>query len=134
MLFDPDFISVLGPERESLVLNAVGMFRLNYSSPSPSPYAADVYERVKDHPLFQHAWQQRLVASELASSETSVRIHSTLGRLDVYAVDFLTAKHGDLFVRVLVPSNKTTAAKFERLEQIGKEQAASRGSDLIVCG
>jgi hypothetical protein len=133
-LFDPDFIAVLGPERESLVLNAVGMFRLNYSSPSPSPYAADVYERVKDHPLFQRAWQQRVVASELANGEKTLRIHTALGRLNVYAVDFLTAKRSDLFVRVLVPSDETTAAKFERLEQIGKEEASSSGSDLIVCG
>jgi len=75
-----------------------------------------------------------VVASELANGEKTLRIHTALGRLNVYAVDFLTAKRSDLFVRVLVPSDETTAAKFERLEQIGKEEASSSGSDLIVCG
>jgi hypothetical protein len=116
-LFDPEVIAFLGTERENLVFSAVGMLRLNCSSASPSPLANEVYERVKDHPLFQRAWQHRVVANELAPEEIAVRNHPALGRLRLYALDLGTTKRGDLFVRFLIPADKTTAAKFKLLER-----------------
>ena len=122
-LCDPDFIEFLGAEREELVFNAVGMFRLNYSSPSPSPLANEVYERIKEQPLFERAWNSRVIASELTRDEITVRHHAVLGRLDMYGVDFGTALKTDLLVRLMVPANEETSEKFARLERIGLEGA-----------
>ena len=122
-LFDPDFIALLGAEREQLLTNAVGMFRLNFTSSSPSPFAAGVYERVKDDSLFQEAWNRRVVSSELTSSRVTVREHALVGRLSLYAADFSTSMRSDLFMRVMVPADGETASKFAWLERMAAEEA-----------
>lgn len=132
-LFDPYFIAFLGAERERLIFNAVGMFRLNHTSPSPSPFAADVYERVKDHSLFARAWKQRVVKSELTSLHVTVREHVVVGRVNLYSTDLNTAMRNDLFVRVMTPADDETAAKFARLEQLSKVPLA-RGPFRTVVG
>ena len=125
-LFDPDFIAFLGAEREALVFRAVGMFRLNYSSQRPSPFADAVYEKVKDDPLFQWAWNRRVVAGELAHENVMVRNHPLVGRIAVYAIDLSVPARPDLLLRILVPGDEETAAKFNRLE--GVEKSASNRS------
>ena len=90
-LFDRDFIAFLGSEREELVFRAVGMFRLNYSSQRPSPLVAAVYEKVKNEPLFQQAWNRRIVVSDLDTQNVMVRNHALLGRLAVSAIDLSVA-------------------------------------------
>ncbi|HEY2473860.1 MAG TPA: helix-turn-helix domain-containing protein [Candidatus Cybelea sp.] len=121
-LYDPVFIAFLGAEREQLIFNAVGMFRLNYTSPSPSPFTAALYERVKDHPLFTWAWKRRVISNELTSSQLTVREHALVGRLNLYAADFNTPMRSDLFVRMNAPADDQTAAKFARLEQAAHEK------------
>ena len=130
-LFDPDFIEFLGPERETLLFRAVGMFRLNYSSPRPSPLADAVYEKIKDHPLFQWAWNRRVVAGELSDENLMVRNHPLVGKIAVYAIDFATPMRPDLLLRTLVPGDEETAAKFNRLERVEKErqQSNDRGGE-----
>jgi transcriptional regulator with XRE-family HTH domain len=123
-LFDADFIEFLGPEREELVFRAVGMFRLNYSSPSPSPVANEVYERVKGEALFEQAWNRRVIAAELTGEGVTVRYHPVVGRLDMYGVDFGISLTTDLFVRLMVPENEETAQKFAHLERVGHREAA----------
>jgi transcriptional regulator with XRE-family HTH domain len=118
-LLDPSFVSFLGSERDQLVFHAVGMFRLNYSSPSPSPFATAVYQRIKDEPLFQRAWQQRVVASELTGTRVTVREHATVGLLTMYAVDLTSAMQPRFLLRVLMPADDQTAVKFARLEEVG---------------
>jgi hypothetical protein len=125
-LFDHDFIKFLGSERETLLLRAVGMFRLNYSSPRPSPFADAVYERVKDEPLFQWAWNRRVVAGELSAENLMVRHHPLVGRIAVYAIDFGTPMRPDLFFRTLVPGDEETAEKFNRLEAVGNSRQQSQ--------
>ncbi len=115
-IVDREFIAFLGSEREALVLRAVGMFRLNLSSRRPSPFTNAVYERVKDDPLFQRAWNQRIVAGELTGKNITFRNHARLGGLAVYAMDFATAMRPDLFLRTLAPADEETARKFRRLE------------------
>lgn len=122
-LFDPEFIEFLGPEHEELVFRAVGMFRLNYSSPSPSPLARDVYERVKGQPLFEEAWNRRVIAAELTRDAVTVRYHPVVGRLDMYGVDVNVSLRSDLLVRLMIPANQETAEKFARLERIGSISA-----------
>jgi transcription regulator MmyB-like protein/helix-turn-helix protein len=122
-LFDPNFIEFLGPDRERLVYNAVGMFRLNYSSPSPSPLANEVYERVRREPLFEEAWNRRVIAAELTHDEITVRHHAVVGRIDMYGLDFSTSLRSDLLVRLLIPANEETAQKFARLESVGCGEA-----------
>ena len=129
-LFDPDLIKFLGPERETLLLRAVGMFRLNYSSSRPSPFADAVYERVKDDPLFQWAWNRRVVAGELSDESVTVRNHPLVGRIAVYAIDFGTAMRPDLFFRTLVPADEETVAKFNRLEGVEKARQQSHDREL----
>jgi transcriptional regulator with XRE-family HTH domain len=123
-LFDADFIEFLDSDRDELVFRAVGMFRLNYSSQRPSPFAAAVYERAKDHPLFQQAWSQRIVAGELTNERVTVRNHPLVGRVAVFAIDFSTPMRPDLMMRTLVPSDEETAAKFSRLAQSKTEPLA----------
>lgn len=133
-LFDPDFIEFLGPERETLLLRAVGMFRLNYSSPRRSPLAGAVHEKIKDHPLFQWAWNRRVVAAELSDENLMVRNHPLVGRLAVYAIDFATPMRPDLLLRTLVPGDEETTAKFNRLDGIEKERSnrtIAAGSGLV---
>jgi transcriptional regulator with XRE-family HTH domain len=131
-LFDPEFIDFLGLEREQLVAHAVGMFRLNYSSSSPSPFAAKVYERVKDHPLFQRAWQHRIVTNELTSAETTIRNHADVGKLSVYAADLGAAMRNDFLLRILMPADEATEEKFERLARMGREGALRKRDALIA--
>ncbi len=114
-LFDADFIEFLGPEREALLLRAVGMFRLNFSSPRPSPLTDAVYERIKEHPAFQWAWNRRVVAGQLSDESLMFRNHALVGKIAVYAVDFVTPMRPNLLVRTLVPGDKETAAKFDLL-------------------
>ncbi len=130
-LFDPDFIAFLGSEREALILRAVGMFRLNYSSQRPSPFADAVLERVKDDPLFQRLWNRRVIAGELTNEDPTVRHHAVVGRLVVYAIDLSTPMRPDLMLRTLVPADDETAAKFTRLEEIGEgRRRAERSAQL----
>jgi transcriptional regulator with XRE-family HTH domain len=132
-LFDDDFVTFLGAAREALVRRAVGMFRLNYSSQSPSPFADAVYERVKGHPLFQRLWQERIVAGELTHEEVGFRHHPVLGSLTVYAVDFTSPMCRDLFMRILVPADEATVAKFARLEALAVESPLRAHTRLASC-
>lgn len=116
-LVDPTFIEFLGPDYEEVMVSAVGMFRFYYSSGTPSPHAAAVYERVKHVPLFQRAWQRRVISDELSRREVMVRNHAKVGRLDVYGLDLGIAMRPDLYMRTLNPANQETAAKFARLER-----------------
>lgn len=115
-LLDPDFIEFLGSDYDVVMTRAIGMFRLNYSSASPSPYAAGVYEKIKDAPFFQQAWDRRVVSDELSRGEVLIRNHELVGRLELYAVDLGVAMRPDLYMRTLVPANEETADKFRRLE------------------
>jgi transcriptional regulator with XRE-family HTH domain len=124
-LFDPEFIEFLGPDREALIFRAVGIFRLNYSTRTPSPYAGAVYERIKNDPLFQRAWKHRVIDDQLTRREIAIRNHAAVGRLEVYAIDFATSMRSDLFVRILSPANEETATKFDRLKLIGEQRRAS---------
>ena len=112
-LFDPDFIALLDSERDELVFRAVGMFRLNYSSSRPSPFAATVYEKVKDHPLFQQAWNRRIVSGDLTYEKVLVRNHPLVGRITVFAIDFSTPMRPDLMIRTVVPSDEETQGRFQ---------------------
>ncbi|MGA9945404.1 MAG: helix-turn-helix domain-containing protein [Candidatus Cybelea sp.] len=124
-LFDPEFIAFLGSEREELVFRAVGMLRFNYSSQRPSPLVAAVYEKVKNEPLFQQAWNRRIVVSDLDTQNVMVRNHALLGRLAVSAIDLSVALPPDLILRLLIPNDEETATKFSRLEDIGKQRRHS---------
>jgi transcriptional regulator with XRE-family HTH domain len=117
-LFDPECIAFLGSEREEFIQHAVGMFRLNQSSPSPSPFGAAVYEKIKDEPLFQAAWQRRVVASELSDTKVCVRNHSAAGKLTMYALDLTSLMQSRFLLRGLMPADDETATKFSRLEKI----------------
>jgi transcriptional regulator with XRE-family HTH domain len=132
-LFDPDFIAFLGAERNEVIFRAVGIYRLNYSSQRPSPFAAGVLEKIKDAPLFQQAWKRRIVASELATDRVAVRNHPKVGKLEVYAIDLNVSLRSDLFLRTLVPANEETATKFELLEKIAKGLPANAGPSLVAC-
>lgn len=131
---DPDFIEFLGDEREELVFRAVGMLRLNQSSPSPSAYAADVYDRVKSDPLFQRAWQRRVVADQLTGKQITVRQHALVGEIAAFAVDLVTTLAGDHLIRILIPADGESASKFERLEEIGRERPPAKWTLMQGCG
>jgi transcriptional regulator with XRE-family HTH domain len=124
-LFDRDFIAFLGAEREELLLHAVGMFRLNYSSQRPSPFADAVYARVKEEPLFLQAWNRRLVAGEFSNENVAVRNHAVVGRLLVYSIDFNASMRPDLIFRTLVPADPETAEKFKLLEGLVEGRSPS---------
>jgi hypothetical protein len=117
-LVDTDFITFLGDDREELVYRAVGMFRLNYASERPSPLAGAVYEAIKDEPLFNRAWNRRIVAAELTDEHVSTRQHPVVGSLSLYATDFSIASRPDLFLRTFCPANAESAEKFEHLEAL----------------
>jgi hypothetical protein len=128
-LFDRDFIALLGSGREELLTRAVGMLRLNFSSPRPSPLADAVLARVKNEPLFLRAWNRRTVAGEPVDETAFVRNHAVVGRLVVYAVDFNTSMRPDLIFRTVVPADKETLEKFNVLESIAEApmNSADRG-------
>ncbi|HTA40389.1 MAG TPA: helix-turn-helix domain-containing protein [Candidatus Acidoferrales bacterium] len=116
-LLDPNFIIFLGSEHQALVTRGVGMLRLNLSSPHPSPFAAGVYERIKEHPMFRAAWNGRIIASDL-TDQHAVLCHVTdQGSLAMYATDFVTAAFSNLTLRVLSPADAQTTAAFARLER-----------------
>ena len=130
-LRDPDFVDFLGPERDALVGRAVGMLRLNYTSPARSEFATRVFERVKDDELFQRFWSERLVATGLTDHASMVRHHPLLGRLEMYSIDFVVPDQPQLLVRIKIPSDEPTVAKFALLEErtrAAKEQPLNRDS------
>jgi len=135
-LFDRDFIAFLGAEREELLLHAVGMFRLNYSSQRPSPFAQAVYERIKDEPAFLQAWNRRVVAGECSNENATVRNHAVVGRLLVYRIDFNASMRPDLIFRTLVPADRETAEKFSVLESLAEKRPPSiaRGQSGLAQG
>ncbi len=136
-LYDHDFIAFLGAEREKLVFRAVGMFRLNYASSRPSQYADAVFDRVKQHPLFQQVWDTRIVAGELSNTEIETRNHATVGNLAVYAIDLGSTMQPDIFLRALVPADDETARKFNRLANAGDGAALppfAKGPLVRGCG
>jgi hypothetical protein len=127
-VFDPETIALLGERHEAFVMRAVGMFRLNYSSASPSPFVEVVFDKVKDHPLFRAAWNRRVIAADLTSRSIVLRNHRLVGRLEMYAADFSPPMRRDLLLLVHVPANEETVAKFARLEEAGRrEPPASNG-------
>jgi transcriptional regulator with XRE-family HTH domain len=132
-LFDPDFIEYLADDHERLVFNAVGMLRMNCASPSPTRFGAAVYERVKDHPLFQKAWKQRVIAREPSHQQSIVRNHALVGRLDMFLIDFNATMCADWLAHVAVPADDTTAAKFRRLEEVGNAMVPLEGPAAGVC-
>lgn len=127
-LFDPELIAFLGDEREGAVRNAVGMLRRDLSSNTPSQLAGPVYDRIKNHPLFQKAWSQRVVASEITDQKFIVRHHARVGKLAMYAIDLGATAGSDWFMRTLLPADEEAEAKFAQLEEIGR-QAVSRDSE-----
>ncbi len=134
-LFDPSFIAFLGSEREELLLRGVGMLRLNFSSPRPSPFADAVLARVKNEPLFVRAWNRRVVAGEPADETAFVRNHAVVGKLVLYAVDFSTPMRPDLIFRTVVPADNETVEKFKVLESIAEApmNSADRGRARHRC-
>jgi transcriptional regulator with XRE-family HTH domain len=131
-LLDRDIIALLGAEREALVSRAVGMFRLNFWSQRPSPFVAAIYEMVKDHPLFAQLWNRGIVACEPTNDGVLTLNHAVVGRLVVLAREFTTAQSADLVLRTLSPADEETAAKFERLEKIGKGGATKIAMSLSL--
>ena len=65
----------------------------------------------QEHPAFQWAWNRRVVASQLSDESLMFRNHALVGKIAVYAVDFVTPMRPNLLVRTLVPGDKETAAK-----------------------
>lgn len=131
---DPEFIEFLGDEREELVFRAVGMLRLNHSSPSPSPFAGAVYERIKNEPLFQRAWRRRIVADQLTGTQITVRQHGLVGELRVRGVDFTTTLAGSYLIRILAPADRKTRARFEQMEEIGRQRPPVKWTLMRGCG
>ncbi len=122
-LFDPELIAFLGDEREGAVRNAVGMLRRDLSSETPNPLAGRVYDKIKEHPMFQKAWEKRVVADEVTDETFIVRNHARVGRLAMYGIDLSVATGSDWFLRTLLPADKETEAKFAQLEELGYQSA-----------
>lgn len=124
-LFDPVSIAFLGDEREEFVQRAVGMLRLNESCAKPSLFAAEVFELVKNDPLFHRAWNRRVVAADLmyGGGRAMHRNHAIVGRLAMNTIDLATNLRSDLLLRLNVPADQETAAKFAELERLGRLQA-----------
>lgn len=131
---DSEMIEFLGPFREDLIARAVGMLRLDKASSSPSPFADEVYEVVKDNPLFQDAWLRRTVASDEPHGDVLVRSHPRVGRVSMYGITFGIPMRSNLVLRTMIPADEETAAKFDVLAQLGRAQSALSGVSLSVCG
>lgn len=129
-LRDPETIAFLGTEREGFIQRVVGMFRLNESSGSPSPYIDAVFDLVKDDPLFARAWKRRVIANDLTTPAFIVRNHPIVERLAMHAIDFSTTLRADLLVRIHAPADAETAAKFGRLERLATVVPISEARSL----
>lgn len=132
-LVDPDMIAFLGADREDIIIRGAGMLRLDQASGSPSPFADEIYERVKDNPLFQQAWTRRTVANDEPQPNVMVRSHAEVGRLNMHAVTFGISTRTGLVLRIVIAADNETARKFGQLEQIGKPQSRFAGASLRVC-
>lgn len=130
-LLDPEFVAFLGPDREKLVFRGVGMFRLNYASERPSPVAEAVYEAIKHEPLFLKAWNRRVISHDLTDEGIAIRNHAVVGKLVMYPADLSISARPDLFLRTMTAADAETAAKFQRLANIGTEPDGDR-EPLIV--
>jgi transcriptional regulator with XRE-family HTH domain len=115
-LYDDRSIAMLGDERIETIAKAVGILRFNLASARPSPYAPEVYERVKSHALFRQAWDSRVVAADLTSKPIRIRNHPREGRIVMHAIQMTTTSHPDLLIRVYVAADESTTTKFERID------------------
>jgi transcriptional regulator with XRE-family HTH domain len=132
-LLDPEMIGFLGSDRDEIVMRAAGMLRLNQSSQSPSPFAGAVYEKVKDEPLFQLAWNRRTIASDEPQRDLLIRNHAQAGRLVMHAITFSMPMRSDLILRVMIPADEDTREKFDQFERIELRQRRPAGPRLKVC-
>jgi MmyB-like transcription regulator ligand binding domain len=109
----------VGADHENLARNAVGMLRLAFGSGEPEPLAQEIYDRLRNAPLFKRLWQEHTVAAEISSSKAFVRHHDEVGTYSAYPLDLLIPGRKDLRLRLIFPADNASAEKFARLEVLG---------------
>jgi transcription regulator MmyB-like protein len=116
-----------GSDFPKLITAAVGMFRRYYSSGEPTPFARQVYDRIKDSPAFRELWESRTVDDELRPGTPVVREHPTIGTITMHTLDSYLHHREGIVLKFWFPADEQTAMKFNRLE----EQAAAR-SEVVA--
>jgi transcriptional regulator with XRE-family HTH domain len=124
---DSFFRDYCGDDFERAARNAVGMFRRYLAAREPDDFSQQIYERIKDAPLFQKFWGERSVADELNAEEPIVRFHPVVGRYTCVPLDAYLAHHDNLVLKLYFPADDEAKEKFIRLEALGTAWTPNRG-------
>jgi transcriptional regulator with XRE-family HTH domain len=116
---DPAYVEFLGVTFEPMLRRAVGMLRRHYADGAPSAAAQRVYDAVKDDPLFQRVWQERIVADEPTDDEPFERHHVKAGTLRLCAVNMYLNRRNDVYLRFLTPADAKSAKGIDLLATMG---------------
>jgi transcriptional regulator with XRE-family HTH domain len=117
---DPAYVQFLGANYEAMLRRAVGMLRRHFADGKPNASAQRVYDTVKHEPLFQRAWQERIVADEPTDDKPFERHHAKVGTLRLCAVNMHLNRRDDIYVRILTPADAESAKGIGLLATMGK--------------
>jgi hypothetical protein len=117
---DPAYVQFLGDTFEPMLRRAVGMLRRHFADGEPNASAQRVYDAVKDEPLFQRAWQKRMVADEPTDEQPFERHHAQAGTLRLCAINMYLNRRDDFYVRILTPADAKSAKGVALLGTMGK--------------
>ncbi|HEY2473839.1 MAG TPA: helix-turn-helix domain-containing protein [Candidatus Cybelea sp.] len=117
---DRQVFEVTGADFERVTRACAGVFRRYYASGSPGPFANDIYERIRESPLFAELSAEQIVAEEINDGSAIVRWHLEIGEIVLLPLDLRIPNRNDLVVRFWFPANGDTRNKFERLQAMGR--------------
>jgi transcriptional regulator with XRE-family HTH domain len=110
-----------GEDYDSLIRSLVGMFRRAFLTTEVTPFARRVYEFVNDYPLFRKLWDEQLVAEDVfeVASGSYERFHPVVGIIRVEVSNLRLPQYDNAILRIIAPSDRPSAEKFERLHRLG---------------
>lgn len=108
-----------GDEYESVMHNAVSFFRRHFVTDDPSPFAQQIYEKVRSSPRFMALWDSRTVREHIHDDGPILRHHPAVGALSIVPLDLVPPRRTDLVLKLGFAGDEETQAKFGRLEAMG---------------
>ena len=117
---DPRYRAFFGVDFERTGREAVGMLRRCYAAGPPSLFVQQIFERVKDEPLFAEIWEERSISEEVAVPRIFARHHPEFGTFSASALNLFMNRRDDIFLRILFPADDASKATFAALAAHGK--------------
>ncbi len=122
---DPFIRQYVGDDYDKVLRDEVGLFRRYYAVADPDPFAQQIYEKIRESPLFQKLWEAGTVTDFLNRGEVIVRHHPSVGSLTMMALDLQFPHRNDLVLKLWLPEDDETRQKFTQLALMGKSSTSN---------